>query len=62
MKDSDPLHKFIPVKLTYDKNWLGDGAGQIILTSKGFELAKKELEYPVEIKGNFNYIIDSRLI
>lgn len=56
MKDSDPLHKFIPVKLSYDKNWLGDGAGQIILTSKGFELAKKELEYPVEIKGNFNYI------
>ena len=56
MKDSDPLHKFIPVKLSYDKNWLGDGAGQIILTSKGFELEKRKLEYPVEIKGNFNYI------
>lgn len=56
MKDSDPLHKFIPVKLTYDKNWLGNGNGQIILTSKGFELEKRKLEYPVEIKGNFNYI------
>ena len=56
MKDSDPLHKFIPVKLSYDKNWLGNGAGQIILTSKGFELEKRKLEYPVEIKGNFNYI------